>query len=196
MADVEHSDLTDADGIHEPKGISTADANQMYVADGAGSGTWQDNAMSVHGQMSITNNSTATAVTAAVDATLNTDTDYVKVTAGWATSHLEGITFNVDELVVPADIDGDYTLSFWCAVKVPLNNNFVGVKFAIDDSAPYSLQKLVTQSVTTNDYKNMFGSAMLTLTAGQTVSIYIAASKTDNIIVEESGCQLTLLHEA
>ena len=196
MADVEHGSITEAQGIHEPKGVSAASSRQVYVAGGTGSGTWQENAMSVHGQMSITNNSTATAVTTAVDATLNTDSDYVKVTAGWTGTHLEGVTFNVDELVVPAGIDGDYTLSFWCAVKVPLNNNFVGVKFAIDDSTPYSLQKLITQSVTTTDYKNMFGSAMLTLTAGQTISIYIAASKTDNLVVEESGCQLTLLHEA
>ena len=160
--------------IHEPKGIDTATTMEMYVADGLGGGSWQDNAMSVHGQMAVTNNSTATVTASAADATLNTDSDYVKIVAGWSGTHLEGITFNTDKLVVP--VDGDYTLSFWCAVKVPLNNNFVGVKFAVDDATPYSLQKLVTQSVTTTDYKNMFGSSMLTLTAGQTISIYIASS--------------------
>lgn len=36
----EHSDLTDPE-LHEPKGASTASANNVYVADGAGSGTWQ-----------------------------------------------------------------------------------------------------------------------------------------------------------
>jgi len=35
-----HSALTDSDGIHEPKGISTAPANSTYVANGSGSGTW------------------------------------------------------------------------------------------------------------------------------------------------------------
>lgn len=37
---VEHVDITDPE-IHEPKGASTATANQVYVADGAASGTWQ-----------------------------------------------------------------------------------------------------------------------------------------------------------
>jgi hypothetical protein len=37
----QHSQITDALGIHEPKGISTATAGEVYVADGAGSGSWQ-----------------------------------------------------------------------------------------------------------------------------------------------------------
>lgn len=41
MADIEHSTITDPN-IHEPKGIATATADQIYVADGAGSGDWTD----------------------------------------------------------------------------------------------------------------------------------------------------------
>jgi hypothetical protein len=35
----EHKDLTGAQ-LHEPKGVETADAGTVYVADGAGSGEW------------------------------------------------------------------------------------------------------------------------------------------------------------
>lgn len=35
-----HSQLTGAD-LHEPKGVESASANQVYVADGSGSGSWQ-----------------------------------------------------------------------------------------------------------------------------------------------------------
>jgi hypothetical protein len=35
-----HKDLTGAD-LHEPKGTAAAAANNVYVADGAGSGTWK-----------------------------------------------------------------------------------------------------------------------------------------------------------
>ena len=35
-----HSSLTGSD-LHEPKGISSASADTVYVADGAGSGTWE-----------------------------------------------------------------------------------------------------------------------------------------------------------
>lgn len=40
MADVEHSALTGSD-LHEPKGAASATANHVYVADGAGSGSFQ-----------------------------------------------------------------------------------------------------------------------------------------------------------
>lgn len=35
-----HATLTGA-SLHEPKGVASATANTVYVADGAGSGTWQ-----------------------------------------------------------------------------------------------------------------------------------------------------------
>lgn len=35
-----HQDLTGAD-LHEPKGITTASVNTIYVANGSGSGTWK-----------------------------------------------------------------------------------------------------------------------------------------------------------
>lgn len=37
----EHSTLTGAN-LHEPKGADSATANQVYVSNGAGSGTWTD----------------------------------------------------------------------------------------------------------------------------------------------------------
>lgn len=39
MANVNHSTLTDP-FLHEPKGVSTATTGQVYVSDGAGSGSW------------------------------------------------------------------------------------------------------------------------------------------------------------
>jgi len=39
MPTIQHSALTTTD-LHEPKGVATATAGQMYVADGAGSGAW------------------------------------------------------------------------------------------------------------------------------------------------------------
>lgn len=35
-----HADLTGAD-LHEPKGVSSASANTVYVANGSGTGTWK-----------------------------------------------------------------------------------------------------------------------------------------------------------
>lgn len=44
---VEHKNLT-GDQLHEPKGVETAAAGSVYVADGAGSGTWSDPAESIN----------------------------------------------------------------------------------------------------------------------------------------------------
>lgn len=40
MANVQHSVLSGAD-LHEPKGVSSAAVKEVYVATGAGSGTWE-----------------------------------------------------------------------------------------------------------------------------------------------------------
>lgn len=40
MATTPHSNLTGAD-LHEPKGVSAATAQHVYVANGSGSGSWQ-----------------------------------------------------------------------------------------------------------------------------------------------------------
>lgn len=40
MANKQHSAMTDADGLHEPKGIAAASDKQLYIANGAGSGAW------------------------------------------------------------------------------------------------------------------------------------------------------------
>ena len=39
MANIQHKDIPDAQR-HEPKGISTASANQLYMSDGSASGSW------------------------------------------------------------------------------------------------------------------------------------------------------------
>ena len=50
MPNVAHSALTSAD-LHEPKGAVSASAGQVYVANGAGSGTWTGHKGSVTVEM-------------------------------------------------------------------------------------------------------------------------------------------------
>ena len=46
MANVNHSTITDP-YLHEPKGVAAASSGDVYVADGSGSGTWEDHRRSV-----------------------------------------------------------------------------------------------------------------------------------------------------
>lgn len=107
---IEHKDIADPD-IHEPKGASAASANRVYVADGAGSGTWKSvdstalkglagdsgatNKILVtdgtdgfvlktgdaYGSMVISGNTNAFTMTAAANSTLSTTSDYVLFTS-------------------------------------------------------------------------------------------------------------------
>ena len=142
MPDVQHNTLTGADS-HEPKGASSASNETVYVADGAGSGAWQNLPASsidttgaangdvfysdgagaggwsaapggTHGGMSIANNATATTLT-----NINT---YYKVTAGLASEHLSGITFTTDHITVPAT--GIYKVEISLTVLGQVNDEF------------------------------------------------------------------------
>lgn len=108
-----HKDIPESQ-LHEPKGISLAANRQVYIANGAGSGTWGkiksenlegltgdggesgkifvsngSNGFNLithkaYGVMGITNNANNFAVTAAADATLQSTTGYVAFTAAGA----------------------------------------------------------------------------------------------------------------
>lgn len=75
MANLNHSTLTDPK-IHEPKGASTATAGHVYIADGAGSGSWGTPAGSK--QLEVLVQSASDFPTAVSDViTLAADTVYV-----------------------------------------------------------------------------------------------------------------------
>lgn len=110
---VEHKDITDPN-LHEPKGVSTAAANRLYVANGTGSGSWKkvdskalqgtdgdgstanrtvlsDGAdgfklspSPTYGNMAITNNATNMALTAVADTTFNTASQFSTITGAGA----------------------------------------------------------------------------------------------------------------
>lgn len=189
----EHKDLTGAN-LHEPKDVATANVDEVYVADGAGSGAWQRTLIGVHGEMVIQSNTTAEVTPTAVDTTLSTDSDYTKIITGWSAGHLQSITFNVDELVLP--YDGDYFITAWADILLPANNQRVGIKYAINDTTPYSVRKLVGTSAAAGDIVNVAGTAFIgAATAGNTVSLYIATDKAGDPTVLEGGICAFMMHE-
>src|SRR5574340_1148238 len=76
---IEHKLITDPN-IHDPKGYAAALTHQSphKAPDGLGGHNlrWTYGAGIVYGEMDVQNNVTAKAMTAAVDPTLNTNSDY------------------------------------------------------------------------------------------------------------------------
>lgn len=188
----EHKDLTGTD-LHEPKGIETAQANQIYVADGLGSGAWEHSALGVHGEMVIQSNVTAEVVATAVDSTLATDSDYTQIITGWSAGHLDLVTFSVDALTVP--VSGDYEIHAWADILVPGNNQKVGIKYSVNETTPLSVRKIVGTSASAGDYINVAGSGYVALTANDNLSLWIATDKAGDPTVLEAGLVVRLVHE-
>ena len=85
MANVEHSALT-GNALHEPKGTSTANSGETYVANGSGSGLWQP----IHSHASVATNFNTVSPTYAY--TLDTDITEKFVSFTPDQTHVEGFT--------------------------------------------------------------------------------------------------------
>ena len=84
MANVEHSSLT-GNALHEPKGTSTANSGEAYVANGSGSGVWQP----IHRHLGAT---TAFASSSPYAYSLDTDIAEKFLSPSIADSHVTGFT--------------------------------------------------------------------------------------------------------
>lgn len=220
---IEHKDIVDPD-IHEPKGIAAASANRVYVADGAGSGTWDqvdssalkglsgDAAVAdkilvtdgsngfdlitgfAYGSMVISGNTNAFSVTAAVDATLATTTDYALFTgtgAPWASETLSGVTFNTNRLIVP--VAGVYELSAWANIsEFPSNVTLVGMKYRVNGTT-FSTRHVREKANSTADSGNLNMTELISLSASDYVQVYFASSVTGSLTIANANIMLKLI---
>jgi hypothetical protein len=88
---VEHSTLTTTD-LHEPKGVAAAVADQLYIADGAASGTWTDADNNIYLFGTIDDISTAASF--------------------WIPSPCTGIISKIHSIINGAIADADAVLTF------------------------------------------------------------------------------------
>ena len=222
----EHNTITDPN-IHEPKGISGAATGEVYIANGsasgsfsklpvssinttgatdgqlfiangAGSRSWENSSSDVYGQMDISANGVGLATTLAADSTLNTDSDYSKITGIWqapSTTTNSGVTFSVDKLIVP--VTGTYRIELWVSFTSP-NSSVTGLKFAINDTVPYSTPKMKRSSTASTDWGVASAHIMVDLTASDSLSLYYANTVTNatGIVIEDAVLMVQLIREA
>jgi hypothetical protein len=127
---IQHKDIPNSE-LHEPKGVSSALINTVYVATGSGSGTWAkigpaqftylsgdptlgnqrivaDGGNNIkfvidnaYASMNITNNTTNFAITAAADATLATVNQYVEF-QGTGAGWGSSVSYEVSYVISPS----------------------------------------------------------------------------------------------
>lgn len=193
---IQHSAITNDADLHEPKGAGSATNRQVLMANGTGGTSFTNSFFNTHSQVGINSNTTAKATAAAADATLNTSSDYTKMTGAafpWAITYTDNISFTTDEFTLP--YAGYYLVSFWGTFKVAAINTFMGIKYAINNTAPYSTQKLVTQATTANDIKSVSATSIIgPITAGSTLSFYLATTTATNVTLQDGGIMVGYIH--
>lgn len=196
---IQHKDVPDAQR-HEPKGISTATVDQVYVANGSGSGTWKKvqwngiEGTKAYGMMTITNNSVNFPITAVADTTFSTPSQFSLLTgtgAPLAGERLKGITFSVDKLTVP--YTGIYEIQTYANISAfPSNTAKLSLRFLINGTT-YSSRGPIVKSAVAGDADHLSAHGLISLTAGDYLQNLIASDTSGNILIRDFNTSLVLI---
>lgn len=193
MATVQHSALSDPN-IHEPKGITTAQEGQVYVADGSNSGDWMFPSGHAYGELYISAGATAqTLPSSSATAKLNP-------TDEWTTNGNANVTLDATNGEITILQAGEYQLNFWitfttAAVASGGKYNF---HYAVNDTA--AARKVVVAKISNGaDTLTCSASGLATFAANDVVSIYVGGDGTTSstaITPLEAGLSCVLIQPA
>lgn len=161
--------------------------NGLYVWDGS---AWASFATTNplpldHGQRSATGNTTALSLTAAVDSTLSTNSDYTQVT-GIFTATPDGENYGITQQTNSFTIDkaGVYRIEFWANAKSNANNTQIAFRFAINGTlATQRRPKIFMRGAGEIHDGAAFGYRHFD--AGDVVTLWIASTVTANVTIED-----------
>ena len=215
---VEHKNITDSN-IHEPKGASTAAASRVYISDGAGSGSWSKVGASVlegidtdggiaarpvvsdgsdgfvfqdtpsYGSMKILANATVLPLTAVVDTTFATPSQFSLVTgspAPWvAGSEMQNITFSTNKLTF--EKAGVYNIMAYLNIGAfPSSTAKIALRYKLNNTT-YSDLKSVVKASSASDESQIFGAGLLTVAANDYIQLFIASDVTGNVLIKDAN---------
>lgn len=139
-----------------------------------------------YGQRAITGNSTVTAVTAAVDATLSTNSDYIQITGIFnATPDGEnsGITQQTNTFTIA--LAGIYRIEVWASVMTSVNNTQLALKFGIDGAIGLGRRpKLFLRN--TGEVHTLSAFGYHHFDAGDVISLWVASDKSCNLTFNDA----------
>jgi hypothetical protein len=194
----DHSTLTGAE-LHEPKGISLASSNEVYVANGTGSGSWGFQQNECYGAMRFVEVSKEFNIAAA-------DTYYpvngaTLVTPGtlWVTGQVgDCVTFandgNNERLVV--DTAGDYAIVLTLSFTGLVSSSLWGMTAAVNGTVPSNIA-VGNSTVANNATQHISIQGIVTLAANDYVQIALKnIGATNNCDLESGILSIHLLNRS
>jgi hypothetical protein len=181
---IQHKNIADAD-LHEPKGISSATVDKVYVSNGLGSGSWQVVPGRAHADMYIDAGATTQTLSASqVYAKLNPGTEW---TSG--VSNILTISPSTGEITLSQA--GNYLINFWVTFTTTALAAGTGYRFKFALDGTTSTRTLEAHKPTNGaDVVTCSATGLVTATAGQKLTMYCAGDATSsgaNITVTEAG---------
>ena len=188
MANVEHSALT-GNALHEPKGTSTANSGETYVANGSGSGVWQR----IHSHASVATDFNITSPSYAY--TLDTDTTEKFVSFTPDQTHVKGFTVSTSpNLRVTYDntetVHGFISFVISAGKESGADKNVEWVLFK--NGTEIAGSRTIRTLGTNDEWGSMSVQAMTTLVENDYIEIKSKASA-DNTPVIYANLQLSII---
>lgn len=216
---IQHKLITDPD-IHEPKGTSTALANQVYAANGSGSGSWQDvkpagTVGAVANKVYVTDGAGAGSLqypagklyadmyidAGVTSQTLSAGSAYAKLDPGseWTAGAYKGLTINGTDGTITLTEPGTYMISFWvsfttASIAAGTEYNF---RYAINGTPTARIIK-VEKHTAGSDLLSICAQGLATVSANDVLSVHVAGDGTSSgttITVQEAGLTAIRLSE-
>ena len=205
MANIEHNTIVSANA-HEPKHITDSaisDAGKILTPSGTVAGVSElrqltfeeiDRSTVPHINLEVISNATVLSVTAAVDATLHTSTDFDPITLFTEDLTNAKVDFTFDNVTgqITCNTDGIYRGDLWASVSASTATTLIGIRYGINGNyfpagvAP-TIKVLAKAS---GDIHDMSGFGEVPLLAGQVLTIGIASDTTSDLTVHEAALVL------
>lgn len=193
MATIQHSALTDPE-VHEPKDITTAEAGAVYVADGSGSGAWQQPAGHAYGELYISEGVTAQTLSSA------SGTAKLNPTGEWTTNGNANVTLSAANGTITITHAGEYALDFWITFTTASIAAGAKYRFYYTVNGTHGTRNVyITKPTNGADTLHCAASGIATFAANDVVTIYVggdATSSSTAITPVEAGFSVQLIQPA
>lgn len=194
--------------IHEPKHISdstSADAGKVITPLNSGESELRKLTPSevgikfVYGEAALDQNTTAFTIVAAATSDLYNTADYVQLNATrlpgvYFDQNFGGVTFNATTNGITPPIAGTYRLSAWMNIVSDTTSTMLGFKAKQNGAWTNFTVKNEVPSI--DRVQNVSGSSIVTLSAGDEITLWVASDKNANVTVEDVRYSIELIKEA